>query len=104
MIKILFFFNLINIIIADPIYNDYDDDLDDINEKYNFIINFYNNSDCSNNYIRSLNFFHNCNLNNHVSCCQNIIDYYNLTNKYNLTEECNYDNGYYINYQCTDYL
>lgn len=101
MFKLLFFLNIINISIAEPIYNDYDDDLD---ENYNFIINFYNSSDCSNNYIKSINYYLDCDINNHNSCCQDVIDYYNLTKKYNLTEECSYsyNDDYYITYQCTE--
>ena len=101
MLKLLFFLNIINISIADPIYNDYDDD-DDTTINYNFKINFYNSSNCKGKIIKNLNYYHDCDINNHNSCCRNIMDYYNLTEKYNLTEECSYNDDYYIIYQCTE--
>lgn len=98
--KLLILLSITNIVVADPIIvNDYDDDTD---VNYNFVINFYNNSNCSDNYIKSLSYYHSCDVNSHETCCQNIMEYFDLNNKYNLTEECLLNDDYYTTYECIE--
>lgn len=93
----------INFSFGDPIIvNEDDDDPDEV--IYNLILNFYNNSNCNSNFDSSINFSHSCENNHLVTCCDEIINIYNLTQKYNLTEECSYNefNNLYITYQCVE--
>lgn len=102
MFKKLIFLLLINFTLSDPIIFDIDDD-DDISN-YNLILNFYNDSNCGNNFINSINYYDTCNENKMETCCQYIMNVNNLTDKYNLTEECAYNdyNNFYTTYQCIE--
>lgn len=100
MINLLIVLLYINSVYSDPIYNDYDDD--DKTYEYNFIINYYNQSNCKGEIIQNLNYNYQCETDNLELCCQNIIENYNLTNNYNLTEECSYNNDYYTTFECIE--
>ena len=92
----------INLSFGDPIIVNEDDDHDEVN--YNLILNFYNNSNCNSNFDSSINFLHSCENNHLVTCCDEIMNIYNLTQKYNLTEECSYNdfNNLYTTFQCIE--
>jgi cbb3-type cytochrome oxidase subunit 3 len=95
--------NFINFSFCDPIILNEDDD-DNSKENYNLILNFYNNSDCASDFDSSLNFLHSCENNHIITCCDEIMNIYNLTQKYNLTEECSFNdyNNLYTTYQCIE--